>query len=202
MTEPAKSIRVFIAINLPPELKARLAERQRELKSAPGGQAVRWTPVEQIHLTLRFLGDVPAESVPDIQAAVQRAAATTPAFELQAEGLGCFPHARQPRIVWVGITGALAGLRQLQEAVERETAPWGEREDREFHPHLTIGRVKKEHARSARPLAEALNRTTTGLFGAFRVAQLDLMQSRLAPTGAEYTVLAALPLAGNPNAPC
>ncbi len=196
MADPGKFIRTFIAVNLPEELRAKLAEVQRDLKSTPGGPAVRWTPAGQIHLTLRFLGNVPADSVVEIQAALQRACAAAAPFDLEAGGLGCFPNARQPRIIWVGLAGSLAALGRLQAQVESETAAWGEREERELHPHLTIGRVNREHANSARRLAEALHAKAAGSLGAWRVTRVDLMQSRLAPTGAEYSLLAAVTLPG------
>lgn len=189
------AIRAFIAVNLPPELKARMAQLQRELQKMTGGRAVRWTRSEQIHLTLRFLGDVPANAVADLHAALQRACTGIAPFELSAEGLGCFPNARQPRIIWLGLTGALDALQRLQARVEQETAAWGQREDREFHAHLTLGRVKPEFARTARPLAESFASRPKRSVGTWRVAQVDLMQSQLLPTGAEYAVMTSVPLA-------
>jgi len=200
MAEAGQLIRAFIAINLPPQLRAKLAAVQQALQRAPGGQAVRWTAAGQIHLTLRFLGNVPAESVAEIQATLPQACAGIAPFDLQAGGLGCFPNPRQPRIIWVGLTGELEALRHLQDQVERATAPWGEPEARQFHPHLTIGRVKPEQAKPARPLAEVLQARPAEPLGTWRVQQVDLMQSRLAPGGAEYSLLNSLALTGAPAA--
>jgi 2'-5' RNA ligase len=195
MPDAPPFVRAFIAVNLPAPVRERLADWQRALKAQGGGAAVRWTPLEQIHLTLRFLGNVPTEAVPEIAAALQRAGAGTVPFELRAEGLGCFPNVRRPRLIWVGLAGDLVALRALQQAVARETAPWGEREDREFLPHLTIGRIKDGQTAAARLLAEALPGLAHQPPTAWRVTQVDLMQSVLRPAGAAHSSLATVPLA-------
>jgi len=117
--------RLFIAILLPEEIKARLAASQRSWQRRTSGGVVRWTPLEQMHLTLRFLGDVPEESVPAIVEALHRAAATVAPFALRASGLGCFPDARRPRVLWAGVAGGLTALHNLQGRIAAETAPWG-----------------------------------------------------------------------------
>jgi 2'-5' RNA ligase len=191
---PEGIIRAFIALNLPPLVKERLREIQKELKRGQGGAAARWTPVEQIHLTLRFLGNVPGGSVPDILAAMRSACAGQPHFELRTGAPGCFPSERKPRIIWVGVGGAVESLSRLQEAVAQETGEWGEREDRPYHAHLTIGRVGKRDSRGSSHLGVALSKAAPGRTVAWRVEQVDLMQSRLEPAGATYTVLGRVPI--------
>ena len=182
--------RLFIAILLPEEIKTRLAEAQRALqRRAPGGLA-RWTPLEQVHLTLCFLGDVPEESVPAIIEAMHRAALTAAPFDLRAAGLGCFPDARRPRVLWAGVAGDLAPLHHLQERIAAETAPWGQREERTFHAHLTLGRIKDGAGREASRLGAALMEEAGRDFGAWRVNTVTLLRSELSPAGAQHSVLA------------
>jgi RNA 2',3'-cyclic 3'-phosphodiesterase len=192
----ALPVRAFIAVNLPAEVRKQIQRLQAELQAAAGGAAVQWTKPEQIHLTLRFLGNVPAESIPRIRQALEDTVRGVPPFAVAAEGLGCFPHARQPRIIWVGLSGAMECLQDLQARVETETVPWGEQEDRAFHPHLTIGRVKSMNIKAASQLTRAWPSGTNRCLGNWQVDRVDLMQSILAPTGAQYACLASLPLSG------
>lgn len=182
--------RLFIAIHLPDEVRSRLAEAQRALQSRTSRGVVRWTPVEQMHLTLRFLGDVPEESVPDVIEALYRATLTTASFELSATGLGCFPDLRRPRVLWAGVSGDLDRLHALQELVATETAAWGQREDRAFHAHLTLGRFKDGAGREASRLGAELAEEAHHDFGRWRVSEVTLMRSELSPAGARHSVLA------------
>lgn len=191
MTKRPETIRAFIAINVPDDLKATIDRLQRQLAAEPGGSGVRWIPRPQVHLTLRFLGDVPVDAVGDIHATLLRAADGRAPFELELGGLGCFPGARQPRILWLGLAGATERLGELHRAMAREAARWGKPEDRPFHPHLTLGRVRPENARSAARLAERLAAWGTPAPGRWPVTQVDLMRSRLLSAGAEYSVLAS-----------
>jgi 2'-5' RNA ligase len=189
-------MRAFIALNLPPEGKAGVARFQGGLKGSWRSDWVRWTPPEQIHLTLRFLGNVAADSVPDLEAALRRACASVRAFELAAEGFGCFPNDSHPRILWIGVSGELDLLKGLVERVWVGTEPWGECEEKAFHPHLTIGRVKTNHLRELRKLSEEISRMTPPCFGKWPVTQVDLMKSELSPQGARHACIATVPLAG------
>jgi len=190
MPEASKPIRAFIAINLPGTLKEAIAEVQRELKLCPGGQAIRWIPQSQIHLTLRFLGDVPVPEIEAIGRALNRATAGINPFQMSVAGVGCFPHARQPRIVWLGIEETTTTLEQLQQAINQETMAWGQIDSRPFTPHLTLGRIKREHARDARRLTESLPAKTALKLGHCQVTQVDLMQSTLTSVGPEYSQVA------------
>lgn len=196
MSKSSPWIRAFIALNLPPEVKAGLARFQDGLKGSWRSDWVRWTPPEQIHLTLRFLGNISADSVPELEAALRRACAGVSAFGLAAEGFGCFPDGSHPRILWIGMNGELDSLTSLVERVVRETGPWGEREDKAFHPHLTIGRVKTNHPHELRKLSEEISRVKSPSLGKWPVTQVDLMQSELSEQGACHECIATVPLAG------
>lgn len=192
----AAFIRAFIAINLPEEVRANLAQLQRHLKSALPGDGFRWTKPEQIHLTLKFLGDIAVDSVADLQAALQRACAGIAPFTLRAESLGVFPDSQRPRVVWVEARGDTAVLRSLQEQVEQATTAWREPEPRPFQAHLTLARVRKLKPPATETLRLNLREQQGEFFGSWRVARVDLMQSKLSAAGAEYFQLANFPLAG------
>jgi 2'-5' RNA ligase len=196
MNKSSPWIRAFIALNLPPEVKAGLERFQNKLKSSWRTDWFRWTPQEQTHLTLRFLGNIAADSVSDLESALQRACAGIPPFELAAEGFGCFPEGPHPRILWIGVTGKLDLLTSLVKGVGRETRPWGEREDKAFHPHLTIGRIKSSHPAELGKLSEEICRVKPPCLGKWLVTRVDLMQSELSPLGARHACIATVPLAG------
>jgi 2'-5' RNA ligase len=168
--EPAW-VRAFIAVTLPAEVRVAVERVQRELKAAVRGNAVRWTPSEQVHLTLKFLGNVAADSLPDLESAVRHACADAAPFELTAGGLGAFPSEQRPRVLWVGVGGEVEALRQLEQAVARETAAWGEREDKPFHPHLTLGRVKTTRLRELRELSHGWLTVKASHLGGWRVSR-------------------------------
>jgi len=191
--EPA-SLRAFIALALPEALRRQVADFQRAWQRAVRSDCIRWTSAEQLHLTLRFLGDVPVAAVPDLEAALHRACAGVAGFELTVGGSGCFPDAHKPRVLWVGVGGALEALRGLQTRVERETQAWGRLEEREFRAHLTIGRVKAVPPPVLAEIARRAQAVTCGELGRWRVGEVLLMRSELTPAGARHTQLAGIPL--------
>jgi 2'-5' RNA ligase len=186
-------MRLFLAINFPP------AERERLHRAAAGLRAarlpVRWVEAEALHLTLKFLGEVPEPRLAEIEAEARTVAAQQAAFTLRLHGLGAFPNERNPRVIWVGIQ-APPVLARLAGALEDALADRGfARESRPFAPHLTLGRAQREaRAGDFRRLGE--------LAAAFDhdarvdVRSLDLMRSHLSPRGARYERLLAAPLAG------
>jgi len=189
-------IRAFIAINLPQVVKTDLETFQRKLKSKIPTDWVRWTAPEQIHLTLRFLGNINIGSVPELESVLRNVCATVKPFELAAENFGWFPEGTRPRVLWVGVSGQLETLNQLAQAIISSTAKWGEPEHRQFQAHLTIGRVKTKIQTDLRKLTEILAQFKPGRFGQWQVTQIDLMQSQLYTTGPVYICIATAPLAG------
>ena len=188
------TMRVFVAIPLPDEIRRRIAAFQRDWQSGLNEHPVRWTPVEQIHLTLWFLGNVPEATVPELETALRRACEGVAGFELVAGGSGCFPDARKPRVLWVGLSGALPALADLQAKIACATSAWGEMDERKFHPHLTIGRVKQAPAPNLREISQRAERMACGELGRWRVGEVLLMRSELSPAGAIHTKLAGVPL--------
>ena len=166
-------------------------EVQRELKSFCAEDSVRWASPEQIHLTLNFLGSVDSDSLGDLNAAIKLACGETKPFELKAKSAGCFPDARRPRVVWIGLTGGLEILASLQRRLELATKSWREPEAREFHPHLTVGRVKNLRPCELQKIVGALESHAQTVFGSWQVRQIELMQSKLSPRRASYHLLAS-----------
>jgi 2'-5' RNA ligase len=179
-------MRVFVALNLTQKERARLAAAARPLREA--AFPVRWLPPENVHLTLKFLGELGEEIVPELAAAVGEAVAGSAAFEMKVGGFGAFPSLRRPSVVWVGIELG-SPLRALQEAVEAAAESVGfSREDRPFRPHLTVGRAQKRASPGEfRGFDELVNGTSYA--DCYQIRAVDIMRSRLMPSGALYDVL-------------
>jgi 2'-5' RNA ligase len=187
-------LRTFVAIESSEAAIAALARLQARLRSGPGGRAGRWVRPETAHLTIKFLGDVPSETIPAVAAALDRVAAQHAPFALELRGVGCFPNGRRPRVVWAGVWEPQGRLTALQKAVEAALAALGHpAEARPFAAHLTLARVR-DGALSAE--IEALARSVAGLqaeaaqsLAQMQVTELTLFKSVLHPTGPVYTVL-------------
>lgn len=188
--------RVFAALELPRENQQRLGDVLAGLRAAAPPGAVRWVRPESIHLTLKFYGDVGGEVLAPLEAALAQAAARAHPLRLSLAGLGVFPHARRPQVIWAGVGGDLAPLTALQRDVEARSAALGfAPEGRAYQPHLTLGRVNAglrpaEHMQ----LLGQLQARQAEVFGELGVEVLSLMRSDLRPTGAVYTQLFAAPL--------
>ncbi|MBI2926244.1 MAG: RNA 2',3'-cyclic phosphodiesterase [Verrucomicrobia bacterium] len=190
-------MRAFIAVRIEPALLAEVGRVQRQLEAAVPANSVRWTRPDQIHLTLKFLGEVAGERVDELGRNLRQACADVRALPLSLEGAGCFPGPRNPRVVWVGIAGEVEALRRLQTRVELHTAAFGAHSaEREFRPHLTIGRVKARDGRTARGIGDAIQTATIGRVGEWTVREVVLFQSQLTPQAAIHTELAVVPLVG------
>lgn len=179
------TIRSFIAFNLPDPLRRDMRETMELLRES--NAQVSWVRVENLHLTLKFLGDVETDRFQSIDEALARICASHEGFPLAFRDLGCFPSLKNPRVVWIGVTGNSA-LAALQVEVEEAMAVLGfEKEERPFSPHLTIGRVKGPAGRQE--LVQQIHKHGKKDFGAATVCALSLMKSDLTPGGARYTVL-------------
>jgi 2'-5' RNA ligase len=193
-----ETIRAFIALELSAPLMDALRAVQEQLQADLPKDAVRWVPTGQIHLTLSFLGNVPSDSLRDMEPGLQNVCQSCAPFRLRTEGLGCFPNPARPRIVWVGLGGDLDSLLALQFQIAQATRAWCERtEERTFRPHLTIGRVRDISPRVARQVGLTIKETSVATSGECQVEAVSLMRSRLTPQGAEHTLVASLPLGGD-----
>jgi 2'-5' RNA ligase len=183
--------RLFIALELPRNVLTTLAHIQSDLKRTTPPGAVRWVQPKGIHLTLKFLGDVPVSQLTDLKAALEQATSSHEPFELAIEGLGCFPNTQRPRVLWAGVTGELSRLNALQSAIERFIAPLGYPTERDtFSPHLTLGRTARQAGRDeTAALGRLVEQTDIGQVARWRVEAVSLMRSQLKPDGAVYTEL-------------
>jgi 2'-5' RNA ligase len=179
----SKQIRSFVCIDIPDGIKERIEQLQHRLRRIDA--QVSWTKASNIHLTLKFLGNVSQSSIVNVCAAIERAARVTDPFEIEVGGVGCFPSLRSPRILWIGLSRSVEELSLLQAAVENELAMIGfAREPGRFSPHLTIGRLRSPH--NARLLVAEM--TAAGFEPeSFQAREVILMRSDLRPTGAIYT---------------
>lgn len=190
-------MRLFIALNLPQKVKERISRVARPLRE--GGYPLRWADPGQVHITLKFLGEVPAEDQNGIVEALRRVAEKTYQFDFEIGGFGGFPTLRRPRVVWVGVDPSPA-LRCLKQDLEWEFAALGfERETRAFQPHITLGRAERDASvgrfRGLDTLAAQLLYSAT-----ISAHKLDLMRSHLSPSGARYSILESTRLLGR-NSP-
>jgi 2'-5' RNA ligase len=189
-------IRGFVAIQVETEARRTLRQVQERLQQELPARTVTWTRPEQMHLTLKFLGQVPKSQLPVLLDALERACHAQPRFDLHLAALGAFPNLRTPRTIWAGLRSLADVLVNLQKRIETETRACGfPAEDREFHPHLTLGRVRRANARELRGVGKALAEFRGGIEGAWTVREIDLMQSDLSPTGSTYTCLGSVKLA-------
>jgi 2'-5' RNA ligase len=195
MADPISWIRAFIAIPLPPAWILQLAATQKALQHRLPSEGLRWTKPEQIHLTLKFLGNVSSLQIRDREAVLRPLGQATAAFELRVDKAGCFPEHRAPRVIWMGLTGELDSLRHLQSQIERAVQGWGDvGEDHPYNPHLTLARVKPAGPRESQRIRERLADLVLGEFAPYRVRQFDLLRSDLASQGPSYTRLASVSL--------
>ncbi len=186
-------IRAFLAIDLPESYRTGLGAIQDYLKKS--GADVRWTSVTGIHLTLKFFGNIEESQVEALAAAAAGITGTTPALRLGVKGVGTFPGPRNPRVIWLGLSGQTDILAQLVQNLEQAFEPLGfPPEKRRFTPHLTLGRVRSSQGREA--LSRALEAVSLPAFSELMVKELVLFQSILRPQGALYTPLRRIPLRG------
>lgn len=176
-------MRLFIAINLPKREKNRIHRAVRPFREAD--LPVKWVDADDLHLTLKFLGNVRKEEAGEVRECMDRIASSTEGFDVEIGGFGAFPTIRNPRVFWVGVE-ATPALRCLKQDLEWALTDHGfEAETRAFHPHLTVGRVRKDgqagRFRGMDQLAASLEYS-----GELKVRRLDLMESQLSSSGARY----------------
>ena len=188
-------LRAFLAAELPAPLQDNIQTATSSLRKTLGDELVRWVPIHNVHLTLKFLGDVSPSSLDLIKQMLTTEASQVQSFEVQIEGLGSYPGPRRPRVLWVGLI-APAALAALQHSIEAASSRLGfESEDREYSPHLTIGRVRQNiSASEQQKIRTALEDARVGNLGFAQVDAVHLFKSDLQPTGSIYTKLFTAPL--------
>lgn len=188
-------LRCFIAIELPEEVKKSLRELQSRLK-AQSQAPVKWVEPSNIHLTLKFLGNVATDRVDAIAAAMSGATQGTGPFSLDVSELGVFPNPKRVQIVWVGLGGGLEKLGALQERIEGAMGKLGfPPEKRRFTPHLTLARLRDRATPTEREkLGRLIAETVLDSARSFGVDSVVLMKSQLTPQGPIYSRLSAAKL--------
>lgn len=188
-------LRTFLACELPPLLQDAIQTATTGLRKTLGNDWIRWVPARNIHLTLKFLGDVSSTNLNMIEQMLTSEAAQHPVFDFEIKGFGSYPNQRHPRVLWVGLD-APAALVSLQRAVEAGTARLGyQPENRGFSPHLTVGRVRQNvTGTDLQTIRNALEETDIGSLGMVCVDAVHLFKSDLQRSGAVYTKLFSAPL--------
>ena len=195
MSQGSEEIRSFVAIELPEEAREGLARLRRELERREH-KFVKWVAPGGIHLTLKFLGNIPFKRLTEITEAMEGAVQGISPFHLEISGLGAFPSLRQARVFWVGIGGEMDKLSRLQQNIDSSLATLGfAKEERSFVPHLTLARIRQ----GASPLerksfGELVGSTVFEDKYHIEVEAINLMRSQLTPAGAIYTCLSAVGL--------
>lgn len=182
-------MRLFVAVNIPEELKDKIAEVQSRLKKVP--LDIRWVDNENFHLTLKFLGEVSDQKRESVISAVSKAVKGFGVFSVSFYGLGVFPNINRPRVVWVGVKEGETKLKELAARIDNELLQYDfEKEKRDFSGHLTLGRVRS--LKNISDLSKKIPAYEKTDFGSFAAANVDLMQSNLSPKGARYTCIKSM----------
>lgn len=186
-----KVIRTFVAVLISEELRSNVSRVQEEVKKlAPD---VKWVAPENLHVTLKFLGNVEEDALPRVFGAVEDAVGGRPAFDLSLGGLGAFPSPAKARVVWVGVQEGKDELIELARDVDATLGKLGfPKEEKAFKAHITIGRAKQD--RFVRGLASAIGSVDARDLGRQRAACVTVMQSELRPEGPTYTPMRSVEL--------
>ena len=190
-----EQVRSFIAIELPDEVKLGLTQLQAQLKS--GNQpSVKWVDPHGVHLTLKFLGNIPADRIGDITGAMEKAAQGISPFHLEIKDLGVFPNLRRVQVAWVGISGQVDRLCHLQQHIDSNLALLGfAPESRPFTPHLTLARLRDRASSDERQrFGQLIANTRFEAAFTFEVETINLMRSQLTREGAIYSRISSVGL--------
>jgi 2'-5' RNA ligase len=184
-SETDKTLRVFCAVELPPEVRERVGVYVAGLREKFSHVRASWERAEKLHLTLKFIGEMRPTSVESLSQAAGRAASSAGPFSISIEGAGAFPPRGPARVLWLGVADDSGGLASLHKRLEEECHAAGfPREQRPFSPHLTLARLRTPAG--VRPLAEH-HKASPFEPAPFTVSELVVMRSELTPAGSRYT---------------
>jgi 2'-5' RNA ligase len=194
-----EQIRAFISIELPVDLKQEMAQLLGRLQKTGDQRWIKWVDPYNIHLTVKFLGNVSGEILKNITKAMENVVTEIPQFNLKVSGLGVFPNVNQVRVVWIGIGGELDKLNQLQTLVENNLLTLGFiAESHAFVPHLTLARLRDQTPCAERQrLGQLIASTNFETSCTVQVRAMNLTKSQLTKEGAVYSVISSVSL-GNP----
>lgn len=184
-------IRTFIAIQIPADIRNKISTFQGELKAV--GKGVGWVKPQNIHLTLKFLGETDEKIIDAIEGKIKEAAAGINLFEIKVHGVGAFPNMKRPRVIWIGAECENNVLSTIAGRLDRNLESLGfQSENRKYTAHLTLGRVKDP--RNIEPVMEKVESNSNFEAGLFKAEQIELIKSDLLPKGAVYTSLVKVEL--------
>lgn len=181
----ANMLRCFVAIEIPDPIQGLLTAVQDALRPKIGKAS--WSRSGNIHLTLKFIGDIEKRCVTEIGTALQRVVSTRAPFLIDIGGIGAFPNLTRPRVLWIGLRRGASAVSALAEAVNTALAKLGYPADTRFHPHLTLARLKNHI--SLKPFTDSFKHYETLNGASLTVNEIALIRSELHPTGAVYTPL-------------
>lgn len=195
MASESNVIRAFVAIQLPDSVRESLREVQAELQQLLSRNAAAWTNLQNLHLTLRFLGNVDAAKLPALAESLRKSLMNYSPLELVCERLGCFPDLRFPRVIWAWVHDTEERLADLHRRVDRAVAGLAEKpSEPTFTGHITLARPKDIRRPDAGRLAEFVNAAVSREFGRWTCREVELVRSELSPSGSRYTTLDAFRL--------
>ena len=185
------SIRSFIAIELPDDLKKGLKVFQNSLK-LPKHNFVKWVSIDGIHITLKFLGNITPKQIDDIKSSLISIARSQEVFTLHTANIGVFPNMQRMRVLWLGLAGDISKLLEFQQAIDISLLKKGVKsEKRPFTPHLTLARLKEDcHPNERCEFGELIKEARYEPIYYFEVGKISLMRSHLLPGGAVYSQIA------------
>jgi len=189
------ALRCFIAIEIPETIRRSIDDNIAVLKNS--GAEVKWVACENIHLTLQFLGETEEALIPKIKEALNKILSPYLPFYIRISNVGCFPDGRRPRVIWVGVEGSQPLINLCKDIADAMEGLGYKKEERNFTPHVTIGRVKSN--RNIPELSRRLEEVRSIRFSDFEVRNITLMKSELKPSGAKYYSLAEIPFGGRSN---
>jgi 2'-5' RNA ligase len=179
-------MRLFIALSIPDAIRAEISSFVKGLRRIGGD--VKWVEPENLHVTLKFMGETPLQRVSGITGAMDGALKGMEAFTVEMKGLGAFPGLQRPRVFWAGISGGAVELQSAAGSIEDALELAGfDRSDREFRAHLTIGRARTQG--NLQGVAGEIARNSGRAWGEFRAQGIHLVQSRLSRQGPQYTII-------------
>lgn len=185
--------RIFVGVDITDEARRAAAAYIDDLRSNFSDVRVGWERPEKLHLTLKFVGDVPTSRISELSAAVAGVASRHRNFELSIDGTGVFPSTRKPRVLWLGVRDETSSLTRIQSEIETEFEKLGiEKENRKYSPHLTIARIREPER--SRDLAEE-HAAASFAPVTFRVPAIVVFESKLQPSGSIYSKVAEKSLA-------
>jgi len=182
-------LRCFISIELPDDIKQGISGFISKLKEID--KDIKWVKGENLHLTLKFLGEIEEQILPEIKDRLLNISKRHSPFDLRLKGIGAFPSIKRPRVIWIGIEDS-ASLINLQSEVEASMSELGFQKENRFEPHLTIGRLRGSGPSDA--LIKGLSFEMPKEFGLFRVESIYIMKSELSPKGPDYYKIVEIPL--------